>query len=236
MISLVLTSIAGMGSAFVGNKIYPIKGGAETPPPTPAEVKRITKEAADKAAALASAEVYEIKEAEKAEQESEPSAPPMPAEQPTAPPMPETTTTAPPKTETTTTAPPMPAEQPTAPPMPETTTTAPPPKTEDDLKTLIKTEFGKDDEFANIIVDFIRTPESEWQKIGQTPDELINKFREIVQNTKKDDCPKKLADLCILVNKKFQSILKNSREGGDTNLYGDQTSEAIQLLSNIDKT
>lgn len=29
MISIVLTSIAGMGSAFVGNKIYPLTGGSE---------------------------------------------------------------------------------------------------------------------------------------------------------------------------------------------------------------
>ena len=29
MISIVLTSIAGIGSAFVGNSIYPISGGAE---------------------------------------------------------------------------------------------------------------------------------------------------------------------------------------------------------------
>ncbi len=69
-----------MGSAFVGNQIFPIKGGAETPPPTPAEVKAITKEAADKAAALAAAEVYQIKEAEQAQGDDfyKPTTPPGP--------------------------------------------------------------------------------------------------------------------------------------------------------------
>ena len=47
MISMILTSIAGIGSAFLGNKIYPLTGGAEpipvelqppTLPQTPAEV------------------------------------------------------------------------------------------------------------------------------------------------------------------------------------------------------
>jgi hypothetical protein len=31
MISMILTSIVGMGSAFLGNRIYPLKGGVEPP-------------------------------------------------------------------------------------------------------------------------------------------------------------------------------------------------------------
>ena len=31
LISMVLTSIAGIASAFVGSKIYPLSGGAESP-------------------------------------------------------------------------------------------------------------------------------------------------------------------------------------------------------------
>ena len=37
MISIILTSIAGIGSAFVGNRIYPISGGAEKPEEKPEE-------------------------------------------------------------------------------------------------------------------------------------------------------------------------------------------------------
>lgn len=37
VISIILTSLAGIGSAFVGNTIYPLKGGAVELPPTPSE-------------------------------------------------------------------------------------------------------------------------------------------------------------------------------------------------------
>jgi hypothetical protein len=83
-ISIFLTSLAGMGAAFVGNKIYPIKGGAVELPPTPADVKKATEEAdkaasdaAVKAAKLAAADVYEVKKAQQAEEP-----PPTPAPQP----------------------------------------------------------------------------------------------------------------------------------------------------------
>jgi len=65
MISMILTSIAGFGSAFLGNRIFPLKGGAEPPPPTPAEVSKAAAEVAEKASKLASAEQYQIREAEK---------------------------------------------------------------------------------------------------------------------------------------------------------------------------
>jgi len=29
MVSIILASVAGIGSAFIGNKVYPIQGGAE---------------------------------------------------------------------------------------------------------------------------------------------------------------------------------------------------------------
>jgi hypothetical protein len=66
MISMILTSIAGIGSAFLGNKIYPLTGGAEPPPPTPSEVSKAAAEVAEKASKLASAEEFKIREAEKA--------------------------------------------------------------------------------------------------------------------------------------------------------------------------
>ena len=61
VITTVLSSIAGMGAAFVGNRIFPLKGGSRQPPPTPAEVEEATRVAADKAQRLASAEEYEKK-------------------------------------------------------------------------------------------------------------------------------------------------------------------------------
>lgn len=38
VISIILTSLAGIGSAFVGNKIYPLKGGSVVEVETPKEV------------------------------------------------------------------------------------------------------------------------------------------------------------------------------------------------------
>jgi len=58
-ITTVLSSIAGMGAAFIGNRIFPLKGGSRPPPPTPAEVEEATRIAADKAQKLAAAEEFE---------------------------------------------------------------------------------------------------------------------------------------------------------------------------------
>jgi hypothetical protein len=58
-ITTVLSSIAGMGAAFIGNRIFPLKGGSRPPPPTPAEVEDATRIAADKAQKLAAAEEFE---------------------------------------------------------------------------------------------------------------------------------------------------------------------------------
>ena len=58
-ITTVLSSIAGMGAAFIGNRIFPLTGGSRPQPPTPAEVEEATRVAADKAQKLAAAEEYE---------------------------------------------------------------------------------------------------------------------------------------------------------------------------------
>jgi hypothetical protein len=60
-ITTVLSSIAGMGAAFIGNRIFPLTGGSRLPPPTPAEVEEATRVAADKAQKLAAAEEFEKK-------------------------------------------------------------------------------------------------------------------------------------------------------------------------------
>jgi hypothetical protein len=44
-VSIFLASAAGMGAAFLGNRIFPLKGGDQPPPPTPAEVAAAVKKA-----------------------------------------------------------------------------------------------------------------------------------------------------------------------------------------------
>ena len=77
-IATILSSVAGMGAAFLGNKIYPLIGGSAPPPPTPGEVKEATRVAADKAEKLAAAELFEIKEAENAKDAFETTPEPVP--------------------------------------------------------------------------------------------------------------------------------------------------------------
>ena len=36
--SVLLASVAGIGSTFIGDRVYPIQGGGEITPPTPEEV------------------------------------------------------------------------------------------------------------------------------------------------------------------------------------------------------
>ena len=44
-VSIFLASAAGMGAAFLGNRIFPLKGGDQPPAPTPAEVAAAVKKA-----------------------------------------------------------------------------------------------------------------------------------------------------------------------------------------------
>lgn len=60
VISLSLVSAAGMASAFVGNRFYPIKGGdLGLPPPTEAQVATAAASAADLAKRLQEATAEE---------------------------------------------------------------------------------------------------------------------------------------------------------------------------------
>jgi len=214
VISVILTSIAGMGAAFVGSKIYPLKGGAEPPPPTPAEVKRATADAADKAARLAAAEVYQIKAAEKADREEVPVVPEVPTG-PTGPTEELVIREAP-------TGPTGPTEAPQA----HTGPTGP--RT---LEQTIKDEFKMDDEFANNVMDFIKTPVMEWRKIATSPQVLRSKFRRTLSHPNLQKCPKELLDVCKIVNIKY-SNMKDFIDGKSFVPYGDQTSEASSLLTN----
>jgi len=62
-ISILTASIAGIGSAFVGNMIHPIKGGADYVPPTPADVAQATAEA-ERATNEADKKAKELRDAE----------------------------------------------------------------------------------------------------------------------------------------------------------------------------
>lgn len=204
-ISIFLTSLAGMGSAFVGNKIYPIKGGAVELPPTPADVEKATAEAdkaanaaAVKAAKLAPAEPYQVKKAQEAEE-----------------PVPEKT----------------PAPEPTPEPVPALE--APPPVDVNSLEEAIKTGFNMDDEFSKNVVDFIKTPVVNWETIAPTPSELRRKFMKTLTHPNLNKCPAKLIDLCKIVNIKY-SNMKDFIESNPYMPYGDQTKDAIALLSNTE--
>ena len=194
-----------MGSAFVGNKIYPIKGGAVELPPTPADVEKATAEAdkaanaaAVKAAKLAPAEPYQVKKAQEAEE-----------------PVPEKT----------------PAPEPTPEPVPALE--APPPVDVNSLEEAIKTGFNMDDEFSKNVVDFIKTPVVNWETIAPTPSELRRKFMKTLTHPNLNKCPAKLIDLCKIVNIKY-SNMKDFIESNPYMPYGDQTKDAIALLSNTE--
>ena len=70
-ISILTASIAGIGSAFVGNMIHPIKGGADYVPPTPADVAKATAEA-ERAANEADKKAKELRDAEPFQKVPEP--------------------------------------------------------------------------------------------------------------------------------------------------------------------
>jgi hypothetical protein len=208
-ISIFLTSLAGMGAAFVGNKIYPITGGAVELPPTPADVKKATEEAdkaasdaAVKAAKLAAADVYEVKKAQQVEQTPTPES------------VPEESSVSAPE--------PIPAPVPAL--------EAPAPVNVNTLEEAIKTGFNKDDDFAKNVVDFIKTPVVNWETIAPTLSELRRKFMKTLTHANQNKCPAKLLDLCKIVSIKY-SNMKDFIESNPYIPYGDQTEEVIALLS-----
>lgn len=208
-ISIILTSLAGIGSAFVGNKIYPLKGGTIVLPPTPADVKKATEEAdkatsvaADKAAKLAASDLYQVKKAQEAEKEPEPPAIKEPEPQPE--------------------------------PQPETPTPKEPePEPETPLQKAINDKFKMGDEFAKNVAAFIQTPVTLWNSIANTPQELRRKFVKTLSHPNLNKCPDKLLDICKIVNIKY-SNMKDFIEENPYTPYGDQTEDALTLLSNIE--
>jgi len=62
-ISLVIVSVVGIASAFLGNAIHEIKGGADYVPPTPGDVAKATTEA-ELASKIADDKARELRDAE----------------------------------------------------------------------------------------------------------------------------------------------------------------------------
>jgi hypothetical protein len=90
-----------------------------------------------------------------------------------------------------------------------------------------------DDEFSKNVVDFIKTPVVNWENIAPTPSELRRKFMKTLTHPNLNKCPAKLIDLCKIVNIKY-SNMKDFIESNPYMPYGDQTKDAISLLSNTE--
>lgn len=199
VISIVLTSLAGMGSAFVGNKVYPIQGGAVIPPPTPEDVRKATEEAAKKAKEYAEATVFAKKQAEE-EKKEEPTI--YASEEP-------------PKEE-------------------EKPVDEPPKEEEKSLKDQIMEKFEVDDETAQAITDFVQTPVIDWKKIASSQSDLRRKFVKTMTHPDQNKCPSNLLDLCKIVYVKYSNMVNFINDDPTYVPYGDQTSEALNLLSNTE--
>jgi hypothetical protein len=57
--SVLLASVAGIGSTFIGDRVYPIQGGREITPPTPEEVAAEALKTSELAKRLAEAQSTE---------------------------------------------------------------------------------------------------------------------------------------------------------------------------------
>ena len=240
MISVLLSSAAGMGAAFVGNKIYPIKGGAEVPPPTPAEVKKATAEAADKAARLAAADSYQIAKAQEIESSSKEKTP-IPLEpklevEDVPEPVKEETKQEPVKEE--------PKQEPE--PVKEETKAEPEPVKEepepvkeepeaDKLTKAIMDGFGMDAEFAKNVVAFIKTPVTSWEEIATTQSELRQKFMKTLTHPNLNKCPEALKNICKIVSVKYSNMKDFIEKKGYTP-FGDETADALNVLSSSSST
>lgn len=120
---------------------------------------------------------------------------------------------------------------PTPAPEPVPALEAPAPVDVNTLEEAIKTGFNMDDEFSKNVVDFIKTPVIEWTSIAESPQELRRKFMKTLTHPNLNKCPAKLLDLCKIVNIKY-SNMKDFIESNPYMPYGDQTKDAIALLSN----
>lgn len=99
-----------------------------------------------------------------------------------------------------------------------------------DLRSELKKQFGNE-VAADAIADFIETPVMEWKTIAPTFREIVKKYAASMTHPDQNKCPPKFVDLCSLVSTKFSHIREYVTHGVDDPL-GDQTSEALAILSN----
>lgn len=71
--SIVLASAAGIGSTFIGDRVYPIQRGGEITPPTPEEVAAAALKASQMAEDLAAAQPRPTETSSETPQQNNPS-------------------------------------------------------------------------------------------------------------------------------------------------------------------
>jgi hypothetical protein len=84
--------------------------------------------------------------------------------------------------------------------------------------------------FGKGISEFIKTPVEDWRLIAKSPGELRKKYRDTMTHTDQGKCPTNLLELCKLVSIKY-SNMRNFIEGESYEKIGDQTQEAVAILS-----
>jgi hypothetical protein len=84
--------------------------------------------------------------------------------------------------------------------------------------------------FGKGISEFIKTPVEDWRLIANSPGELRKKYRDTMTHTDQGKCPTKLLELCKLVSIKY-SNMRNFIDGQEYEKIGDQTQEAVAILS-----
>ena len=87
-----------------------------------------------------------------------------------------------------------------------------------------------DDEFANNVVAFIKTPVVEWKMIASDPRQLKQKFMRALTHPNLNKCPARLLDICKIVNIKYSNML-DLINGKPYTPYGDQSIDAAAVLS-----
>lgn len=102
------------------------------------------------------------------------------------------------------------------------------------LKTELTTSFG-DENIANSILLFLRTPVKEWKTIDPDFSSLTKKFRQTLTHPNMNKCPQNLLNVCGLVSKKYSNI-KDFVSGEQITELGDQTLEAVKFLENTAQT
>ena len=93
--------------------------------------------------------------------------------------------------------------------------------------TKLKEEYLK---FGKGISDFIKTPVEDWRLIASSAGELRKNYRDTMTHTDQGKCPTHLLELCKLVSIKY-SNMRNFIDGKEYEKIGDQTQEAVAILS-----